>query len=243
MPVAKPWKRLTQEEGDGIVYRSGCLFRLQGGNKLMTQDTCGPLRLPLYVLVDVSASMAGGGLEATRGAIDGMLQRLRINKAAKTVHLAVVTFASAAMQTTPLTSVMALESLHDLGLDDLEPSGSSAFGEALKLLKESVTHELKFAGQPDGDGRPLVVIFTDGDLSDDWTMHVDVLRDASVSMIFWGDDTAQARRSAFRDQMDEQVAGVDYETFQRMGEVQAKILAAANHLAKRGHTLDYPQTY
>lgn len=209
----------------------------------MSQDACGPLRLPLYLLVDVSASMAGGGIEATRVAVDGMLQRLRINKAAKTVHLAVITFAGTAMQTIPLSSVMTLETLHDLGLDDLEPSGSSAFGEALKLLKDSLTHELKFAGQPDGDGRPLVMVFTDGDLSDNWTMHIDVLREASVSIIFWGDEVTKDRRNTFRDQMDEHVADVDYETFQRMGELQAKILASANHLARRGHTMDYPQTY
>jgi len=209
----------------------------------MTQEVCGPLRLPLYLMVDVSASMAGAAIEAIRVALDDMLQRLRINKAAKTVHLAVITFSSAAMQTIPLSSVMALKSLHDLGLDDLEPSGSSSFGDALKLLKESLTYELKSVGQPDGDGRPLIVVFTDGDVTDNWTMYADALKDVSLSIIFWSDEARQNRQKVFRDLMDERIANVHYETFQRIGEVQAKIMAAANHLTRKGHVMDYPQTY
>ena len=64
-------------------------------------------RLPIYLVLDVSESMAGPAIEAVERGVRTLVDSLKGDPMAlETVHLSVITFAREAKQIVPLTELM-----------------------------------------------------------------------------------------------------------------------------------------
>jgi uncharacterized protein YegL len=121
-------------------------------------------RLPVYLVLDTSGSMTGEPIEACRQGIKALLSDLRGDpQALETAYLSVITFNQSAQQVSPLT---------ELGLftePSLTASGSTALGEALKLLEQCIDREVrKSTPSQKGDWKPLIFLMTDGAPDPGW---------------------------------------------------------------------------
>ena len=95
-------------------------------------------RLPVYLILDCSGSMSGEPIEAVRQGLKALLSDLRSDpQAIETAYLSVITFASNAQQVCPLTELMAFKE------PDLVASGTTALGEALKILEQAIDREVQ----------------------------------------------------------------------------------------------------
>ena len=122
-------------------------------------------RLPVYLVIDTSESMAGPAIEAVRAGVADLFRFVRSDPSAlETVYLSMITFASRARQDIPLSSVTAVQAPDCLVLG----SGTS-LGAALVLLEQCLAREfVKTTAEIKGDYKPLIFILTDGDPTDDW---------------------------------------------------------------------------
>src|SRR5258708_3062706 len=95
-------------------------------------------RLPVYILADCSSSMAGDKLEAVKTGIRTLHATLMGEPAAvESAYISVITFDSSANQLVPLTE---LSQFHP---PDLQASGITAFGAALRLLIDCMDKEVR----------------------------------------------------------------------------------------------------
>jgi uncharacterized protein YegL len=130
----------------------------------MSEPAPGERRLPVYLLLDCSGSMSGDPIAALQMGISLLVEELRNDPyALETVWLSVITYASTADQAVPLTDI------YEFAPPPLEAGGSTAMGEALNLLSESIGSEVRLtnAGQK-GDWKPMTFLFTDGEPTDGW---------------------------------------------------------------------------
>lgn len=121
-------------------------------------------RLPVYLLIDCSESMAGPAIAAVNTAVANMVRDLlRQPHALETVAISLIAFAGRAREVVPL---VALELFR---VPPLHIGPGASLGGALDLLVSCIdTEVVKTTRERKGDWRPLVFLFTDGQPTDDW---------------------------------------------------------------------------
>lgn len=132
----------------------------------------GTRRLPVYMLLDCSGSMHGEAIEAVKMGLRQLRSDLQNDpQALETVWLSVITFDSTAKQVVPLTEIGAF---HE---PDLNASGTTSLGEALKLLQTCLDREVrKTTSTQKGDWKPLIFLMTDGQPTDSWEAPAEDLK-------------------------------------------------------------------
>ena len=152
-------------------------------------------RLPVYLLLDVSGSMAGEPIEAVRQGMKALVADLKGDaQAIESAHLSVITFGSSATQVSPLTEIGMFQE------PPLNAAGDTKMGAALTLLEQCLENEVRRATPTQkGDWRPLVFMMTDGQPTDSWEDAADRIKLKKIGNIIAcgagpGADTASLKR-------------------------------------------------
>ena len=136
-------------------------------------------RLPVYLLIDTSGSMSGEPIEAAKNGVQVLVSTLRQDPyALETAFLSVITFDSTAKQVSPLTELATFQP------PNLVATGTTALGDALKLLAQKIGSEvITTTAEVKGDWKPLIFIMTDGEPTDDWKKGADALQKVKTGII------------------------------------------------------------
>lgn len=121
-------------------------------------------RLPCYIIIDTSGSMAGAPINAINQALSTFQSALKGNPAIREVAwVSVITFNQKATQILPLTAVDKMQ------IPVLTAESVTNYGTALSMLLECIRNEVVRTRtetlQP--DYKPLVFFFTDGEPTDE----------------------------------------------------------------------------
>lgn len=130
-------------------------------------------RLPFYLVLDCSESLAGEPIEAMAQGVAALLADLRGDPMAlETVYLSVITFGTTATVASPLTELMKFQP------PKLVLGSGTALGAALRLLVKCLDNDVvKTTATTKGDWKPIVLIVTDGEPTDDWKKSATKVRD------------------------------------------------------------------
>ena len=117
-------------------------------------------KAPIYLLVDVSGSMVGEPITSVKNGIDTCIQAVRTDpQSLEKAHVSIITFASKANMAMKLTKVTDI-----VTLPDLSAGGGTNYADAIKLLNESLEHDLRENTETvRGDYKAFVVLFSDGE--------------------------------------------------------------------------------
>lgn len=128
-------------------------------------------RLPVYLLLDASASMYGAPIMAVNEGVKLLHDQLmEMPIAVETVWVSMITFGTEAVQRVNLIPVTEFQPM------ELEAEGTTSLGAAFELLEKSLDEEIHSGSATEkGDWRPLVYLLTDGDPTDDWEVVVERL--------------------------------------------------------------------
>ena len=137
-------------------------------------------RLPVYLLLDTSESMAGPAIEAVTQGVNTLVTELRTNPLAlETAYLGVITFSRDAAQIVPLTELLRFQ------LPTLRIRPGTALGAGLRLLSEAMQRDvIKTTAETKGDYKPLVFLLTDGQPTDDWETEAARIKQARIANIY-----------------------------------------------------------
>ncbi|MBM4092526.1 MAG: VWA domain-containing protein [Planctomycetes bacterium] len=129
-------------------------------------------RLPVYLLIDCSESMAGPAIETVYSSVDRMVRDLRASPhSMETVVMSVITFSAEARLVVPLTPIDMFQ------LPTLSIRPGTSLGRALDLLASCLVRDVvRTTSDRKGDWRPLVFLFTDGQPTDDWRGALDRIK-------------------------------------------------------------------
>lgn len=120
-------------------------------------------RLPIFMLLDVSESMAGDNLRQLQQGLERLVAALRTDPhALETVHLSTIVFAGKARTLAPLTELA-------LFYPPRLPLGSgTSLGSGMTHLMNELDHSVQpNTREHKGDWRPVVYLITDGKPTDD----------------------------------------------------------------------------
>jgi uncharacterized protein YegL len=121
-------------------------------------------RLPVYLLIDTSESMAGEAIKEVESGLALLVSQLRGDPhALESVVLSVITYDCAARQVSPLTEVGLFTGPR------LVLGAGTSFGAALEALERCLNTEVRArTSEFKGDYAPIVFILTDGVPTDSW---------------------------------------------------------------------------
>jgi uncharacterized protein YegL len=116
--------------------------------------------------------MHGDPIEAVKMGLRQLRSDLQSDpQALESVWLSVITFDNSARQVVPLTEIGSFQE------PKLEASGTTALGEALKVLLSCIDREVrKTTASQKGDWKPLIFLMTDGQPTDSWEKPAEDLR-------------------------------------------------------------------
>lgn len=121
-------------------------------------------RLPVYLLLDTSGSMAGEPIQQVNSGVQMFINGLLNDPyALETVHVSIISFNRSATVVCPLTSIC------DIKVPQIQcpPSGPSHLGAAIEFLLQRLQKEVvQNSPVRKGDYRPLLLIMTGGGPSD-----------------------------------------------------------------------------
>lgn len=120
-------------------------------------------RLPVFLVIDVSESMAGPSHDAVSQAIADMIKSLRTDpQALETVHLSIIAFAGKAKVVVPMTELLTFYP------PEMPLGSGTGLGGALGLLMSEIDRQVvRTTPTTKGDWRPVVFLMTDGAPTDD----------------------------------------------------------------------------
>lgn len=135
-------------------------------------------RLPVYLLLDTSASMTGEPIESVKNGVQTLVTALRQDPyALETAFLSVITFDTYASQLVPLTDLLLFQA------PNIVAWGTTSLGKALELVSEKIDSEIKKTTlETKGDWKPMVFIMTDGVPTDDWEKGLKIFKTKSVGV-------------------------------------------------------------
>lgn len=136
-------------------------------------------RLPIYLLLDVSGSMAGAPIQAVNQGVSLLYNELMNDPSAiETAYIAVITFESQARMVNGLTELTKWRP------PTLVAGGGTSLGAALQLLGDSLDRDLvPNSADRKGDYKPLVFLLTDGEPTDDWERAADGVKNRTKSKV------------------------------------------------------------
>jgi len=121
-------------------------------------------RLPIFIVLDVSESMAGQAIKEVQSGMKLLTDALMSDPfAMETVYVSVIAFAGKAKTIVPLTYIM------DFIPPKLPIGNGTNLSEALNLLMHEIdTNVKKNTPETKGDWKPLIFILTDGAPNDNY---------------------------------------------------------------------------
>lgn len=121
-------------------------------------------RLPVYLLIDSSGSMAGEPIHSVNVGLRAMVSALRQDPfALESVSLAITTFDVKVTDILPMTPVAEVQ-IVDI---EIPKSGATHLGAGLEHIIAAVKRDVvQSTGEEKGDFRPMLFIMTDGSPSD-----------------------------------------------------------------------------
>lgn len=119
-------------------------------------------RLPVFLLLDISESMVGEGLQQMQEGLQTLVSTLRQDPyALETAHLSLVAFAGRARTLVPLTELALFQAPR------LPVGSGTSLGVALSHLMDEIDRNVsKGTAERKGDWKPIVFLITDGKPTD-----------------------------------------------------------------------------
>jgi len=128
-------------------------------------------RLPVYMMIDCSASMNGDAIEAVDQGFKNLTAKLANDpNTCDVVWLSIIAFDSVPRQLIPLSPIGDYKGI------PLSIGGSSNLGQALVFLNERIKKEVRTqTKEQKGDWKPLVFLMSDGNPTDDWEKQKELI--------------------------------------------------------------------
>jgi uncharacterized protein YegL len=123
--------------------------------------------------------MAGEAIEEVARGVQTMVQALHDDPLAiETAHISVITFSRNAVQAVPLTEVL------DFQPPKLSVRTGTSLGAALQLLTRCLQRDIQRVSETcKGDYKPIVILLTDGQPTDDWEAAADAIKSPATPSI------------------------------------------------------------